>query len=104
MHLISATKTSSLLKVGLRAGGTSLRTSLMWYLKMPKKDKKPVEFYTWLRSGLRKLSRRWSAIYEALDKAKVPYKGDNKRRKWSYVCAECDMLFESKQVAVDHKI
>jgi 5-methylcytosine-specific restriction endonuclease McrA len=69
-----------------------------------KKDKKPVDFYVWLRSGLRKLSRRWSAIYEALDKAKVPYKGDNKRRKWSYVCAECDMLFESKQVAVDHKI
>lgn len=71
---------------------------------MTKKDKKPVEFYAWLRSGLRKLSRRWPAIYSALAAAKVPYKGDNKRRQWSYLCAECDNLFESKQVAVDHKI
>lgn len=74
---------------------------------MPKKStkaKKPVNFYQWLRSGLRSLSRKWPAIYEALAAAKVPYKGENKRRQWSYKCAMCSQLFESKMVAVDHKI
>jgi 5-methylcytosine-specific restriction endonuclease McrA len=67
-------------------------------------SKKPINFYVWLRSGLRKLSRRWPAVYEALAAAKVPYQGENKRRQWSYKCAECAQLFDSKSVAVDHKI
>lgn len=60
-------------------------------------------FYTWLRSGLRKLSRRWPPVFEALADAKVAYVGENKRRKYSYVCAHCGYLFDAKSVAVDHK-
>lgn len=72
--------------------------------KKSTKPKKKPEFYTWLRSGLRSLSRKWWPVYEALAAAKVPYVGDNKRRQWSYKCAMCTNLFESKMVAVDHKI
>lgn len=72
--------------------------------KKATKSKKPINFYVWLRSGLRSLSRKWPAIYEALAAAKVPYQGDNKRRQWSYKCAECSGLFDSKSVAIDHKI
>jgi hypothetical protein len=67
-----------------------------------KKAKKPVQFYTWLRSGLRSLSRKWPPVYEALAAAKVSYKGDNKRRQYSYVCAMCAGEFEGKSVRVDH--
>ena len=37
--------------------------------------------YTWLRSQLRRISRRWPPVYKALVNAKVPYTGDNKRKK-----------------------
>lgn len=70
--------------------------------KKSTKSKKPVTFYVWLRSGLRKLSRTWTPIYEALAAAKVPYKGENKRRQWSYLCAMCRQHHEAKNVAVDH--
>ena len=69
---------------------------------MPLKEKTKPNFYTWLRSGLRKLSRRWPPTYEALADAKVAYVGENKRRKFSYVCAICGRLFDAKSVAVDH--
>lgn len=62
------------------------------------------ELMVWLRSGLRKISRRYPPIYEALNNAKVPYTGDNKRKKWLYRCADCQQLFDGKQVAVDHII
>lgn len=64
--------------------------------------KKQTNFYTWLRSGLRKLSRRWPPIFEALAAAKIPYEGDNKRRKFSYLCADCGGAFDAKTVSVDH--
>jgi hypothetical protein len=64
-------------------------------------DKK---FFQWLRSGLRKLSQRWPPAYEAMNNAKVPYVGDNKRKKWLYRCAKCAGLFDSKSVASDHII
>lgn len=67
-----------------------------------KKTKKPY-FFTWLRSGLRKLSQRHAPIYEALAAAKRPYVGDNPRQKVCYECAECKGLFSAKQVAVDHR-
>lgn len=68
------------------------------------KVKKETNFFVWLRSGLRKLSRRWPPIFEALAAAKRPYEGDNKRRKFSYECAECLEHFDAKSVAVDHRI
>lgn len=68
------------------------------------KSKKETNFFVWLRSGLRKLSRRWPPIFEALAAAKRPYEGDNKRRRFSYECAECLEHFDAKSVAVDHRI
>ncbi len=41
-------------------------------------------------------------MYQALALAKVPYVGDNKRKKWLYKCANCLELFDGKQVAIDH--
>lgn len=69
-----------------------------------KKSKKPLEFFTWLRSGLRSMSRRYPAIYEALARAKRPYKGLNKHQRYEYECAACGGYFSGKQVAVDHRI
>lgn len=63
--------------------------------------KKP-DFFTWLRSQLRKISRRHPPIYEALAKAKVKYVGNNPRQKYAYICAKCGGSFSAKEVSVDH--
>jgi hypothetical protein len=70
---------------------------------MAKAKKKP-EFFTWLRSGLRGLSRKHTPIYEALAAAKRPYFGNNPRQKICYLCAKCQNTFSSKEVAVDHRL
>lgn len=62
------------------------------------------KFWTWLRSGLRSMSRRYPPIYEALAAAKRPYTGDNKKQKVCYECAKCKSLESAKNVAVDHRI
>ena len=62
------------------------------------------QFWTWFRSGLRRLSQLYPPIYAALAKAKRPYNGPNKRQKVCYECAECGELYSSKEVAVDHVI
>jgi hypothetical protein len=62
------------------------------------------KFWTWLRSGLRSMSRRYPPIYEALAAAKRPYTGDNKKQKVCYECAKCGTLESAKNVAVDHTI
>jgi hypothetical protein len=69
-----------------------------------KKTKKPVNFFVWLRSSLRKISQRHPPIYAALAAAKRPYVGDNPRQKICYECAKCKGLFSAKQVAVDHVV
>ncbi len=59
--------------------------------------------YGRLRSALRRFWMiHWPARADALLKAKVKYVGDNKRRKWSYVCVRCDGEFDSKSVEVNH--
>lgn len=67
----------------------------------PFDDKK---FFTWLRSGLRSMSRRYPPIFEALAAAKEAYKGDNVRQKFCYRCACCNGLFSAKEVSVDHRV
>jgi hypothetical protein len=62
------------------------------------------KFWTWLRSGLRSMSRRYPPIYEALAAAKRPYSGPNKKQKVCYECAKCGTLESAKNVAVDHTI
>jgi len=66
-----------------------------------KDDKK---FWTWFRSGLRRLSQRYPTLYSVLHEAKRPYNGPNKRQKVCYECADCKGLFSGKDVAVDHII
>lgn len=61
-------------------------------------------YWTFLRSGLRSLSRKWPPIYQCLHDARRPYKGENKRKKWEYQCASCQEWFDAKSVAVDHRI
>lgn len=62
------------------------------------------QFFNWLRQKLRRASLVWKPISECKKRAKIPYSGDNKRRKVSYVCESCKGEFDSKSVSVDHKL
>lgn len=61
-------------------------------------------FWSWIRSGLRQKSRWWKPVAEAKKRARIPYKGPNKRLKWVYVCANCKNQFKGNEVNVDHII
>lgn len=79
----------------------------------PKKEKVPKTrnhgtltesaFWSFIRSSLRQKSRWWKPIQECKKAARIPYKGENKRMKWLYKCAECGEFFPEKRVSVDHK-
>lgn len=71
---------------------------------MASKKKVKPNFFVWLRSQLRSVSRKHPPIYEALAEAKRPYKGDNARQKFVYCCALCGSDFPAKQVSVDHRV
>ena len=61
-------------------------------------------FFSFLRSKLRSASSRgWRPIQEARKLCRVPYVGENKRRKWSYVCPICSGEFQDKEMEVHHK-
>lgn len=60
------------------------------------------QFFNWLRQKLRRASIAWRPINECRKKAKVPYVGENKRRKFSYVCNSCKEEFDAKSITVDH--
>jgi len=59
-------------------------------------------FWGTIRSALRQKSRWFKPNAEAKKRARIPYKGPNKRRKWSYICKSCKKHFMDKEVAVDH--
>lgn len=59
-------------------------------------------FWNWIRQLLRRKSMYWRPISNVRNKARVPYKGPNKRRKWSYKCSNCNKLFDGKSVSVHH--
>lgn len=60
-------------------------------------------FWGFLRSGFRDISRRWPPIVrQALERARRPYAGPNKRQKWEYGCAFCGCWFKADNVKVDH--
>lgn len=62
-------------------------------------------FFGWLRSRLRKMSMQgWKPTSAVKNASKVPYIGENKRRKFSYKCSKCLGLFSDKEVAVHHRI
>lgn len=60
-------------------------------------------FFGWLRSRLRKLSQMWKPIQEVKKAARIPYVGENKRRKFSYICGHCEKAVSDKECAVHHK-
>lgn len=62
------------------------------------------QFWGRVRSQLRRMSMYWIPIKQALEDAKRPYKGNNKRQKWEYKCAACKKWFIRKGVHVDHVI
>lgn len=84
--------------------------------KKSKKSKKIIEkpfangtmsssaFFGFIRSALRNKSRFWKPVNDCRYKNRIPYKGDNKRRKWTYICEECKGHFDSKEVAVHHLV
>ena len=61
-------------------------------------------FFSFLRSGLRRMSVRWPSKSDALRASRRPYKGNNKRRKWDYKCAQCGKWFMGKEVRVHHRV
>lgn len=61
------------------------------------------QFWQMIRHILRKRTIYWLPIVNVRNKAKVPYIGPNKRRKFSYVCENCKKEFPSHEVNVHHK-
>jgi len=61
-------------------------------------------FFQWLRQVLRRSSMYWKPIAQVRKEAQVPYKGTNKRRKYSYVCSNCLREWDAKNIHVHHKI
>jgi 5-methylcytosine-specific restriction endonuclease McrA len=61
------------------------------------------QFFSGLRSALRRHYRYWKPLIAAKYKARREYKGGG-RQKWEYQCNSCDGWFPDKQVEVDHII
>lgn len=61
-------------------------------------------FFSMIRAALRQKSRWFISIKNCRERAKIPYNGTNKRRKWSYICEKCKQEFEAKEIVVHHKI
>jgi len=62
------------------------------------------QFFGMIRSCLRQKSRWWHSIKVCRDKCKIPYKGVNKRRKFSYICELCKGEFDAKNINIHHTI
>lgn len=60
-------------------------------------------FFGMIRSALRQKSRWWKPILNVKNRGKIAYVGDNKRRKFSYICEECKKEFDAKSISVHHK-
>lgn len=60
-------------------------------------------FWSFLRSGLRQMSRRWPPIVrQALHAARRPLVPKRGNQKWEYGCALCGGWFKYDDVKVDH--
>lgn len=61
-------------------------------------------FWQMIRHVLRKRTIYWLPILYVKNRAKIAYKGPNKRRKFSYICEGCGGEFSGAEVNVHHKI
>jgi hypothetical protein len=59
------------------------------------------EFWTRIRSCLRRMSIYWRPAREALHAARVPFHGP-RGQKWAFLCADCQKLFKRSSVQLDH--
>ena len=59
-------------------------------------------YWSFIRSNLRLMFRKWPARSQALVSARRPYTGPNVRQKWEYRCADCNGWHMGKAVEVDH--
>jgi len=62
------------------------------------------EYFSRIRSGLRKSFQYWKPMLVALENASRKYIGENKRIKKEYQCASCGEWFIRKDVQIDHII
>ena len=61
-------------------------------------------YFSKIRSVLRGGFRYWKPMMLALENSSRPHKGQNKRQKKEYKCAECKKHFKRADVQIDHKI
>tara|TARA_R110000868_G_scaffold69210_2_gene204031 strand:- start:989 stop:1369 length:381 start_codon:yes stop_codon:yes gene_type:complete len=59
-------------------------------------------FFSMIRSSLRQKSRWWYSVKVCKERAQIPYKGPNKRRKYSYICELCKGEFDAKTINIHH--
>lgn len=60
------------------------------------------EFFSKIRSALRRSFRFWKPMKKALDSVSRPSQSLNKRLKIEYQCAMCKKWFPRKDVEIDH--
>lgn len=61
-------------------------------------------YFSFIRSCLRRAWSKYPVKYQALQDARKPYDGEDKRTKWLYQCNICKEHFKGKEVEVDHMI
>jgi len=62
-------------------------------------------FWSFLRSGLRQMSRRWPPLVRHVWLAsRRPSQSANKRLKWEFQCASCGQWFKRDDMQADHII
>lgn len=59
-------------------------------------------YFSFIRSALRRAWTKYPVRYQVMEKARKPYSGKDKRTKWVYECAQCQKLYKSTEVNVDH--
>lgn len=62
------------------------------------------EFWSKIRSALRKVSMYWKPIQACKQGCKELYTGENKRQKFAYRCSICNKAVSEKELHIDHKI
>lgn len=62
------------------------------------------EYFSRVRSALRRVFRYWIPMQKALELASRPSQSDNKRLKKEYQCAKCKKWRKRNDMQIDHKV
>lgn len=60
------------------------------------------KYFTFIRSGLRKLWSKYPVKFAVKKQARRKSQSSNKRLKWEFQCKECSGWFPDKETTVDH--